>query len=99
MFARKQTDLRDRVANLKLQLDVIDRSHDEMSDLAVKVFELSQTLSQKWLTTDYATKRRIMEIIFLNCRLDDATLVPTIRKPFDVLAEGLSVPSSRADRI
>ena len=47
MFARKQTDPRDRVANLKLQLDVIDRSHDEMSDLPVKVFELSQTLSQK----------------------------------------------------
>ena len=69
------------------------------ADLAVKVFELSQTLRQKWLTADYATKRRILEIVFLNCRLDDVTLVPTIRKPFDVLAEGLLVQSSRGDRI
>ena len=98
-FAKKQTELRDRLAKLKLQLDVIDRSHDEMADLAVKVFELSQMLSQKWLSADYATKRRIMEIVFLNCRLDDATLVLTIRKPFDILAEGLSVSSSRAERI
>jgi hypothetical protein len=58
-----------------------------MGDLAVKVYELSQVVSQKWLTAEYATKRRIMEIVFLNCRLDDATLVPTMRKPFDVLAE------------
>ncbi len=99
VFANKQTELRDRISSLKLQLDVVDRSHDEMSELAVKVFELSQTLRRQWLTADYATKRRIMEIVFLNCRLVDATLVPTIRKPFDVLAEGLLVQSSRGDRI
>ena len=99
MFAEKQTEVRDRIAGLKLQLDVVDRSNDEMCELAVKVFELSQALRQKWLTADYATKRRILEIVFLNCRLDDATLVPQIRKPFDVLAEGLLVQSSRGDWI
>lgn len=30
----------------KLQLDVVDRSHDEMSELANNVPELSQTLRQ-----------------------------------------------------
>ena len=84
---------------MKLQLDVVDRSHDEMSEMVVKVFELSQTLRQKWVTADYATKRRIMEIVFLNCTLDDVTLCPTMRKPFDVLAEGLLVSSSRDDKI
>jgi site-specific DNA recombinase len=76
-FARKQTELRDRLANLKLQLDVLDRSSDETAELAAKVFELSQTLR----------------------RLDDATLVTTIRKPFDVLAEGLISDLSRGDWI
>jgi hypothetical protein len=37
----------------------------------------------------HASKRRLLEIVCLNCRLDDVTLVPTMRKPFDVLAEGL----------
>ena len=88
-FADKQTELRDRLASIKLQLDTVDRSHDEMADLAVKAFELSQTLRTQWLTADYAAKRRILEIILSNCTLNGATLCPTIRKPFDVLAEGL----------
>lgn len=93
-FVRKQTELRDRLASIKLQLDVVDRSRDETAELAVKVFELSQTLRKQWVTADYATKRRILEIVFLNCRLGDATLCPVIRKPFDVLVEGLLVPQS-----
>jgi site-specific DNA recombinase len=87
-FARKYTELRDRLASIKLQLDVLDRSHDENAELAVKVFELSQVLKARWLTADHATKRRILEIVSLNCTLDGVTLVPTMRKPFDVLVEG-----------
>jgi site-specific DNA recombinase len=98
-FAHKQTELRDRLASIKLQQEVVDRSHDENAELAVKVFELSQTLRQQWLTADYAAKRRILDIVFLNSRLDDTTLVPTIRKPFDVLIEGLLVPESGGGRI
>jgi DNA invertase Pin-like site-specific DNA recombinase len=98
-FAAKQMELRDRIAKLKLRLEVLDRSHDETADLAVKVFELSQTLRQQWLAADYAAKRRILEIVFLNCRLDDTTLVPAIRKPFDVLAEGLVSENSRGNGI
>ena len=89
VFARKSTEIRDRLASIKLQIDALDRSHDETAELASKVFELSQTLRQQWLTADYDAKRRILEIVCLNCQLDGATLVPEIRKPFDVLAEGL----------
>ena len=98
-FARKHTEMRDRLASIKLQRDVLDRSHHETAELAAKVFELSQKLRQQWLTADYAAKRRILEIVFLNCRLEDATLIPTMRKPFDVLAEGLLLKNNRGDRI
>ena len=97
-FGRKQTEIRDRLASIRLQMDVLNRSK-EMADLALKVFELSQSLTDKWLAADYATKRRILEIVFLNCRLDDVTLVPQMRKPFDVLVEGLISSQSRGDRI
>jgi hypothetical protein len=63
------------------------------------VNELSQTLRRQWITAHYAAKRRILEVLFLNCRLEDVTLVPTVRKPFDVLAEGLSGLSVRVGRI
>ena len=71
---------------------------DRFAELAAKVFELSQPLRQQWLTADYSAKRRILEIVCLNCRLVDVTLVPTIRKPFDVLVEGLSFPSRGGSR-
>ncbi len=89
---------RDLLASIRLQLDTVDRSHDETAELALKVFELSQTLRQQWLTADYAAKRRILEIVCLNCRLNDATLCPTIRKPFDVLVEGPLFPQSGGKR-
>ena len=98
-FARKHTELRERLASIKLQLDVVDRSNDETADLASKAFELSQTLQDKWVGADYATKRRLLEIVCLNCRLDGVNLVPTMRKPFDVLAEGLELSKSRGERI
>ena len=37
-FASKHTEFRDRLSSVKLQLDVLDRSHDEMAELASKVF-------------------------------------------------------------
>lgn len=98
-FAQKNTELRDRIAGLTLQLESTHRQRDERADLAQKVFELSQNLMERWLTADYPQKREILEMICLNFRLDGATLVPEMRKPFDILVEGLSVPSSRGDRI
>ena len=46
----------------------------------------------------YAAKRRILEIVFLNCRLEDANLVPTTRKPFEENVEGLFLKNSRGDK-
>jgi len=98
-FAKKRLDLRDREAELKLQVDVTDRSQHEMADLACKVFELSQTLTEKWLTAEYAEKRRILEIVCLNLELDGASLCIETRKPFDVLAKGHDFENSRGERI
>jgi site-specific DNA recombinase len=94
-FAHMHTEQPDRLASIKLQLDPADRSHDEMAELAARVFELLQTKRQQWLTADYPEKRRLLEIVFLNCRLDGATLVDEMRKHFDVLAEGLVYVKSR----
>ena len=98
-FSTKSADLRDRTDRLSAELKAQDRKQDEMAELAEKVFELSQTLEAKWLTSRASEKRRLLQVVCLNLKLDGATLLPTMRKPFDVLAEGLSVPLSRGDRI
>ncbi len=98
-FAAKQTELRDKEAELQLKIDVQRRSDAEVSDLAVKVFELSQSLAGRWVTADYPEKRRILDIVGLNYRLDGSNLSIDVRKPFDVLIEGGKKKVSRADKI
>ena len=43
----------------------------------------------------FTAKRRILEIVCLNWKLDGVSLVPEWRKPFDLLAEGLLTKDSR----
>ena len=98
-YAMKAQELRDRESELKLQIDSADRNRHEIIDTAIKAFELSQNLRAKWFAADWAAKRRILEIVCLNWKLDGVSLVPEWRKPFDLLAEGLLTKDSRADRI
>ena len=59
---------------------------------------MSSLHPQRWVTADYAAKRRILEILCLNCTLDDANLCVSMRKPFDLLAKGLVLKDSREFR-
>jgi site-specific DNA recombinase len=98
-FSAKNTEIRDRVAQYTLKLEMADRGRDEHADLARKTFELSQSLTERWLTADYSAKRQMLETVCLNFSLDGASLAPEWRKPFDVLVKGLSVSSNRGDKI
>src|SRR4051812_43783697 len=46
-YSAKATELRDRVAKLKLRFDACDRGSDETGDFASKAFELSQRLERE----------------------------------------------------
>lgn len=98
-FSAKDVEIRDRIAQYTLKLESVDRGQDEHVDLARKVFELSQTVAGRWVAADYSARRQLLEIVCLNFRLDGVSLVPEWRKPFDLLIGGLSVSSSRGDKI
>lgn len=98
-YVGKARELRDEEAQLRLEMDCRSRGRNEIMDIAVKAFELSQSLRKKRLTADYDAKRRLLEIICLNWTLDVVSLVPTMRKPFDLLIKGLVSKDSRDDRI
>ncbi|MEM6331972.1 MAG: hypothetical protein AAF823_01380 [Planctomycetota bacterium] len=89
-FAKKNAELRDRIDNLKLKVDVVDRSQAEKMEVACEVFELSQTLEERWVEGDYRAKRQLLEIVCSNFTLDGATLCYEMKRPFDVLAKGPS---------
>lgn len=91
---------RDAEAQLRLRLDVTNKDRAEVADLAVKTFELSQALTAKWVTADHRAKRRVLEILWSNCTFADGKLSYVMRKPFDILVEGLGSDMSggREDR-
>lgn len=62
-FASTNRDLRDRTAELQLEIEASDRSRNEIIDIGVKAFEPSLSLREKWVDADYAAKRRILEIL------------------------------------
>jgi hypothetical protein len=50
----------ERLASIKLQLDMLDCSHDETAE-GDEGFELSQMLREQWLTADYVIMGRSVE--------------------------------------
>lgn len=98
-FSTKNKELQAREEKVALLIEANGRRRSENTDLAIKVFELSQSLIERWDKADIPEKRKLLEIVCLNFSLDDATLCIEMRKPFDVIAKGLSIHSGRGERI
>ena len=72
-----------------------------MRDRAAKLatgFERLHHAATKDVASNWPKTQR-NEACLLNVILEQLTIVPTMRKPFDVLAEGLVSENSRGDRI
>lgn len=93
-FAAKNTEFRDLVATLASQLHSSERQKDGRTGQALKVFELSQSIPQTWVTADYTKKRQILNFVCSNFVLKGASVGVSTRKPFNALVEGLRVSDS-----
>jgi len=98
-FSKKNTELRDRTAQAQVQLDALGRGRAEHAEIAVQVFELSQNFVAQWVKARPEAKRQILDLVCLNLKLNGASLCPTMRKPFDLTAEGLNLAKHRGDKI
>ena len=56
----------------------------------IKILELTQKAYSTYLEQNNTGKRNLLNILLSNCTLNDGNLYPTYRKPFDLLAKGLS---------
>lgn len=93
-YQRKSAELRERADELKVKIEVADRSQAEKGEVAVKSFELSQTLEEKWVDGDYRANRQILEIVCSNFSLDGVTLSYTVNKPFDAMIDACDLKES-----
>jgi site-specific DNA recombinase len=97
-YNHKHRELRDREGRLSVELEAAGRGQSEDAELAVKVFELSQRLKEKWVGAETDARRRLLEILCLNFRLDGASVEFEMIKPFAVLSEGLVSANSAQER-
>ena len=98
-FAAKNTELRDQRARLEFSLEQCGRNDAERDRIATRLFELSQTLENRWVSAGIGVKRQLLDIVCLNFSLEGKNLVPAVRKLFSVLTEDLESAESRGDRI
>ncbi len=95
-YADKRRELHERLSAVAVQLQSSQLDDRQIADLAVKAFELSQSLRERWVTADYAAKRTILEIMCSDVRLNSGKLEVSLRKPFDLLRDEKLVPLSGA---
>jgi site-specific DNA recombinase len=96
-YAAKRSELLDRQAGLRVQLEETDRDDAQIADLAVRVIELSQSLENRWKTGDFRAKREILGLLCESVRSNSENLEIRLRKPFDLIASGDLVSSSGAE--
>lgn len=95
-YATKRRELQDRQTAIAVQLQAADRDDREIADLAIKAFELSQSLTEKWVKADYNAKRTILSIMLETVRLNSRNVEFSLRKPFILLRNEKLVPLSGA---
>jgi site-specific DNA recombinase len=62
-YAIKRSELQDRLAGVRVQHESTDRDDAQIVDLAVRVFELSQSLKSRWKNATFLEKREILALL------------------------------------
>lgn len=60
----------------------------ETSDRALdaqKILELANEAYSRYISQDSTEKAKLLRMLFLNCSIDAVNVMPTYRKPFDII--------------
>ena len=88
-WQQKHSRFSEEKINLETSLSRIEDNKVNYYEDSKKIFELAETIYPLYVKADLKQKAGIAKIITSNCTVNDATLYPTIRKPFNYIAEGL----------
>ena len=88
-WQRKSHEWRSRQLELQRGVEAHQMADGLYLDAGVKILRLSQQMYSLWLSQPQNEKRRLLDILLLNCTFDGENLGPIYEKPFCWLAEGL----------
>ncbi len=98
-FSTKSVELRNEETALNDQLQKMGEFDPAVGRAALAVFDFVQNAAARWESSNKAVRREILGTILLKRTLSDVSLCVEKRKPFDLMAEGLSIDDSRGDWI
>lgn len=85
-----QNQITEKIEKYKSLINAYDRAELKTMNEVTSTLELSETAYNKYLEGNDEIKRKIVNSILSNLTLRDGKLSYTYKKPFDILAKGLS---------
>ena len=89
-YDRVRAQLQEEESQAQLALEGHSSASGSTTDLGLRVLELANRAYELWLAQEHQEREKLVQVLCLNLTLDGVTLTPEMRKPFDLLAEGLS---------
>ena len=71
------------------RMEELTRANRNYYEQGVDFLELAQAAPSLYLSQTVDEKAKLLRTILSNCTLNGATLTPTYRKPFDLIAKGI----------
>lgn len=91
-FIAKEKEYQGQLIEIRTQMAGLKRTNPNYPIDAHRTLELSKRLHPLYVRTNHADRAQILQMIASNYTLVDVTPIPKWRKPFDIIAEGLSRP-------
>ena len=88
IFKAKEEEYKAQLIEIKTQIDNIKAVNPNMYEDASKTLELSKRLYSLYNQVTYEEKAKILHIVASNFVLNNKSLYPTYKRPFDMLAKG-----------
>ena len=97
-FKSVHNDYQKELDALNYRLVNLSESVERDFDVAMKSIELSHQAESLYLRANPDQKRHLLSAVLSNCTMNGATLTPTYKKPFDLLAKGIESQNMRRGR-
>jgi site-specific DNA recombinase len=90
LFLRKMNEWREEQSKILKQIRAHQTANHNYLEEGIRVLELANKAYSLYLRQPPHEKARLLKIVQSNCVWDGVSACPEYRKPFDILAEGLS---------
>jgi len=86
-FARKKDEWERKMYAAHEEEERLTRAGHKTLETGVQVLELVKSAYDRYILLNQAQRRQVLNVVLSNCTLAAGEVVPTYRKPFDILRE------------